>query len=181
LNFKFHKKLIKNIQKSVDKFQNNDYDFNKYNLDIKKFKKDLRNIQFFASGKKKTMVTSEERTKVLQMIAESTISVEEGAALLKALETPEAKAGFGRFRRDTADRRMLRVRVDDTYGKRTRVNVLLPMALVNAGLNIASKYVDEIDSEHAAALIEAIDAGLTGLVLDVDGEVEGEHVKVFIE
>lgn len=127
------------------------------------------------------MVTSEERTKVLQMIAEGKIDVTEGAALLKALEPPEGKRGFSRIRRDTADRRMLRVRVDDGYGKRTRVNVVLPMALVNAGLNIASKYVDEIDSEHTAALIEAIDSGFTGLVLDVEGEVEGEHVKVFIE
>ena len=103
------------------------------------------------------------------------------SAVLRRPKPPEGKRGFSRIRRDTADRRMLRVRVDDGYGKRTRVNVVLPMALVNAGLNIASKYVDEIDSEHTAALIEAIDSGFTGLVLDVEGEVEGEHVKVFIE
>ena len=126
------------------------------------------------------MATSEERIKVLQMIAEGTIGVDEGSALLKALDIPEGKPGFGRLRRDTADRRMLRVKVDDSVGKRTKVNVVLPMALVNAGLNIASKYVDDVNSEHAAALVEAIDAGMTGLVLDVH-ENDGEHVQVFIE
>lgn len=126
------------------------------------------------------MATSEERIKVLQMIAEGTIGVDEGSALLKALDTPEGKPGFGRLRRDPSDRRMLRVKVDDRAGSRTRVNVVLPMALVNAGLNIASKYVDEVNSEHAAALVEAIDAGATGLVLEVH-ETDGEHVQVFIE
>ena len=126
------------------------------------------------------MATSEERIKVLQMIADGTIGVDEGSALLKALDIPEAKPGFGRLRRDTADRRMLRVKVDDSVGKRTKVNVVLPMALVNAGLNIASKYVDEVNSQHAAALVDAIDADATGLVLEVH-ETDGEHVQVFIE
>ena len=127
------------------------------------------------------MVTSEERVKVLAMIEEGKISVEEGATLLKTLEGPEAKQGFGRFRRNTADRRMLRVRVDEAQGGQMKVNIVLPMALVNAGLNIASRYVDEIDREHTAALVEAIEAGDTGKIIDVLDVDDGEHVQVFIE
>lgn len=127
------------------------------------------------------MVNSEERVKVLNMIEEGKISVEEGAALLKTLEGPEAKRRFGRARRDVSDRRQLRVRVDDADGGRLKVNVVLPMALVNAGLNIASRFIDDVDSEQAAALMDAIEAGKTGKiidVLDVDGD---DHVQVFIE
>jgi hypothetical protein len=127
------------------------------------------------------MVNREERVKVLNMIEEGKISVEEGATLLKTLESPEAKQGFGRTQRNVSDRRQLRVRVDDAEGGRLKVNVVLPMALVNAGLNIASRFIDDVDSEHAAALMDAIEAGKTGKivdVLDVDGD---DHVQVFIE
>ncbi len=54
------------------------------------------------------------------------------------------------------DRRTLRVQVDDSHGGRRKVNVMLPMRLVNAGLKIANHYLDEETSEHAAALYEAI-------------------------
>ena len=124
------------------------------------------------------MVSSEERIKVLEMISEGKIGVEEGATLLKSLEgdpTPR------RLRRDLKDRRKLHVRVDDAKGGKLKVNVVLPMALVNAGLNIAGRYMDDETNEHAETLIAAIDAGETGKILDVIDAEDGEHVQVYIE
>lgn len=128
------------------------------------------------------MVTSDERMKVLKMVEEGKISVEDAASLLSTLEgsTPRRRP----LRRPPGaprDPRMLRVRVDDARGGKRKVNVLLPMALVDAGLNIASNYIDEDTEEHAAALIEAIRSGATGKVFDYLDEADGEHVQVFIE
>jgi len=128
------------------------------------------------------MVTSEERLIVLKMIEEGKVSVEDGANLLSSLEgsTPRRPS---RPWPSTAPRdlRMLRVLVNDGHSRKLKVNVTLPMTLVDAGLNIASNYIDEDTDQHAAALIEAIRSGTTGKVLDYIAEDDGEHVQVFIE
>ena len=128
------------------------------------------------------MVTSEERLIVLKMIEEGRVSVEDGANLLSSLEgsTPRRPS---RPRPPAGPRalRMLRVMVNEGRSRKLKVNVVLPMALVDAGLNIASNYIDEDTEEHAAALIEAIRSGTTGKVLDYVAEDDGEHVQVYIE
>jgi len=129
------------------------------------------------------MVTSEERITVLNMIEEGKISIEDGANLLSTLEDRQSPARRTLRRPPGAPRdlRMLRIRVNKGRGGKLKVNVVLPMALVDAGLNIAANYIDEDTEEHAAALIEAIRSGSTGKVLDYLSEVDGEHVQVFIE
>lgn len=124
------------------------------------------------------MVTSNERLKVLKMIEEGTISVTDGQQLLQALnhQTRPKRTTPG----SPKDRRILRVRVDDPSGK-LKVNVVLPMTLVHAGLNIASSFIDGIDEPHALDLAEAIQSGQSGQVLDYRDENGGEHVQVFIE
>ncbi|HSG26334.1 MAG TPA: hypothetical protein VLA32_09470 [Anaerolineales bacterium] len=128
------------------------------------------------------MVTSEERLIVLKMIEEGKVSVEDGANLLSSLEG-SAPRRSPRPRPPAAPRdlRMLRVMVNEGRSRKLKVNVVLPMVLVDAGLNIASNYIDEDTEEHAAALIEAIRSGTTGKVLDYVAEDDGEHVQVFIE
>ena len=128
------------------------------------------------------MVTSEERLIVLKMIEEGKVSVEDGANLLSSLEgsTPR-RPSRPRPPAGPRDLRMLRVMVNEGRSRKLKVNVVLPMALVDAGLNIASNYIDEDTEEHAAALIEAIRSGTTGKVLDYIAEDDGEHVQVFIE
>ena len=124
------------------------------------------------------MVTSEERMKVLEMIEQGKISVEDGAKLLSTLETKQEK----RRTASRTDRRTLRVRVSDTITGKLRVNVALPMGLVDAGLNIASRFADGIiDDEHSELLNEALREGRTGKIIEVLDAEDGEHVEVFIE
>jgi hypothetical protein len=128
------------------------------------------------------MVTSEERLIVLKMIEEGKVSVEDGANLLSSLEgSPARRSPRPRPPAAPRDLRMLRVMVNEGRSRKLKVNVVLPMVLVDAGLNIASNYIDEDTEEHAAALIEAIRSGTTGKVLDYVAEDDGEHVQVFIE
>ena len=100
------------------------------------------------------MVTSEERMKVLQMIEEGKISVEDGAKLLATLEEQSNPSRRARAARST-DPRMLRVRVDDATTNKLKVNLSLPMTLVDAGLNIAANFVDGMGISHTEEIAEA--------------------------
>ena len=130
------------------------------------------------------MTTAEERLKILKMIQEGTISAEEGAKLLKALTTSSQRA---RPRRTASVQiggaRWLRVRVTDMSTGKSKVNVNLPLKLVDAGINIAAQFVpEEMDLDGImTAVNEAIGDNMVGKIVDVvDGE-DGEHIEVFIE
>ncbi|MFN2151263.1 MAG: SHOCT-like domain-containing protein [Anaerolineales bacterium] len=121
------------------------------------------------------MATSEERLKILQMIQDGKITAEDGAKLLAALSEG------GRRQRPISrqtEARYMRVRVTDMVTGKTKVSVNLPLGLVSAGMNIASNFVPEVG---IVDLSDAISAGLTGKVVDVIDEEDGEHVEIYIE
>ncbi len=128
------------------------------------------------------MATIEERMKILKMIEEGKINAEEGAKLLAALadsrRTPppvSAAALTG------GSARWLRVRVTDSVTGKTKVNVNLPMGLVDVGLKIGARFAPEIDSEQMDAINQALKSGLSGKIIDVTDEEDGEHVEIFVE
>jgi hypothetical protein len=124
------------------------------------------------------MVTSEERLKILKMIDEGKISAEEGAKLLAALGESRKTARKPTSSLRTGGARWLRVRVTDMVTGKAKATVNLPLGLVDAGLNIASQYAPGVNFEE---LVEAINAGAEGKIIDVLDEEDGEHVEIFIE
>jgi DUF4097 and DUF4098 domain-containing protein YvlB len=130
-----------------------------------------------------SMTTAEERLKILKMIQDGIITAEEGAKLLKALTSHSEKAQPRRASISVGGARWLRVRVTDMATGKSRVNVNLPLKLVDAGINIAAQFVpEEMDLEGImTAVNEAINDNMVGKIVDVvDGE-DGEHIEVFIE
>jgi hypothetical protein len=130
------------------------------------------------------MTTAEERLKILKMIQDGTITAEEGAKLLKALTTSSQKP---RPRRASVQQvggaRWLRVRVTDMSTGKSKVNVNLPLKLVDAGINIAAQFVpDEVELDSImTAVNEAIGDNMIGKIVDVVDGDDGEHIEVFIE
>ncbi len=124
------------------------------------------------------MATAEERLKILKMIDEGKISAEEGAKLLSALSSSPKPGSRTPMRNAAGSARWLRVRVTDTITGKTKATVNLPMRLVDAGLNIASQYAPNVAFDE---LLEAINAGAEGKIIDVIDEEDGEHVEIFIE
>jgi hypothetical protein len=62
---------------------------------------------------------------------------------------------------------------------KTKVNVNLPLGLVDAGMNIATQYAPDVNFN---AIAEAIRSGqMEGKIVDVIDEEDGEHVEVFID
>lgn len=124
------------------------------------------------------MATTEERMKILKMIDEGKISAEEGARLLSALSQGARVERKAAQRGPGAGARWLRVRVTDSLTGRAKATVNLPMGLVDAGLNIAAQYAPGVAFDE---LMQAINAGMEGKIIDVVDEEDGEHVEIFIE
>lgn len=125
------------------------------------------------------MATNEERMKILKMIDEGKITAEEGAKLLATLsESRKAATRKPSLRGAYGGARWLKVRVTDMVTGKAKATVNLPLGLVDAGLNIASKYAPDVAFDE---LVEAINAGAEGKIIDVYDEEDGEHVEIFIE
>ena len=126
------------------------------------------------------MATIEERMKILKMIEDGKITAEEGAKLLAALadsrRTQPLPTASG-----NSPAKWFRVRVTDVATGRTKVNVNLPMTLVNVGLKMSARFAPELDQEQMNTIAEALKSGAMGKVVDVIDESDGEHVEVFIE
>jgi hypothetical protein len=123
------------------------------------------------------MATTEERMKILKMIDEGKITAEEGAKLLSTLGDSRKNQPKVSLRK-SGGARWLRVRVTDMRTGRAKATVNLPLGLVDAGLNIASQYAPDINFDQ---LLEAINEGAEGKIIDVLDEEDGEHVEIFIE
>ena len=131
------------------------------------------------------MATSEERLKVLKMVQEGKITAAVAAELLKALDSSARKVeaddrstiGFP----GKSGGRFFRVRVTDTDTGRTRVNIRLPVGMVNAGIRMGMRFSPEVEGLDPTRMAEALASGETGQIMDVYDDEDGEHVEVFIE
>lgn len=130
------------------------------------------------------MTSIEERMKILKMIEEGKISAEEGAKLLAALAegrhgslgpTPPNRPG-----RPGAPR-TLRIRVTDTATGRSKASVQIPLALVDAGMKIGAHFAPEVEGVDMTNVMDAMRSGITGKIIDVMDDEDGEHVEIFIE
>ncbi|MDH5605802.1 MAG: hypothetical protein OEY93_02840 [Anaerolineae bacterium] len=125
------------------------------------------------------MASSEERMKILQMVQDGKISAEDGAKLLSALS--EGTQRRNRTPSTPSANRYMRVRVTDTFSGKTKVSVNLPLGLIDAGLSIASNFMPGMAENTAEDIAEAINTGITGKIVDVMDEEDGEHIEIFIE
>lgn len=126
------------------------------------------------------MASSEERMKILKMIEEGKLSAEEGTKLLSALSgpripTPPRPPGM------PGSPRWLRIRVTDTRTGRAKASVQIPLALVDAGMKIGAHYAPEVEGVNMSNVMEAIRSGVTGKIIDVTDEEDGEHVEIYVE
>ena len=124
------------------------------------------------------MASVEERMKILKMIEEGKLSAEEGTKLLAALNVkrplsprPPGVPGGAKW---------LRIRVTDTRTGRSKASVQIPIALVDAGLKIGAHFAPEVDGVDMSNVMEALRSGVTGKIIDVTDEEDGEHVEIYV-
>jgi hypothetical protein len=136
---------------------------------------------------------SEEKRKILEMLADNKISVDEAERLLAAVsETPQETGAVP----GTKGPKYLRVLVEPAPGNKEgdRVNVRVPLNLVRAGLKFASFIPPQVQEKVNAELkekgvpfdlsrfdprdVEALLVHLNDLTVEVEGK---ENVRVFCE
>lgn len=127
------------------------------------------------------MATADERMQILRMIENRQISAEEGARLLSALEDkpgPESPPPPSPQTRG----RWLNVRVTDQRTGKRKVNVRIPLSLVDVGLKLGAKFspvgLEGLDMNQ---IMSAVKAGGMGKIVDVEDEEDGEHVEIYVE
>jgi hypothetical protein len=128
------------------------------------------------------MANSEERMKILKMIEEGKISADEGSKLLAALSdsrrgvpAPPRPSGAG------GSARWLRIRVTDVRTGRSKASVQIPLALVDAGMKIGAHFAPEVEGVDMSNVMNSIRMGVTGKIIDVVDEEDGEHVEIYVE
>lgn len=134
---------------------------------------------------------SEEVLRILKMVEEGKIDSEKGTQLIEALkerreeEEVPVKALPGSNNNISREDLMMKVRVNEKNGN--RVNVNLPIKVISGILAATGKLpinmqgVEGVDiSGMTEALIQAVNGGLVGKIVDVKSE-EGDSVEIIIE
>ena len=121
------------------------------------------------------MSSDEERLQILKMIEGGQITAAEGAKLLDALEAPSRGEG-----RREGSPRWFRVRVTDLNTGKHKVNINLPMKLLDLGAKIGGKFAAPADLD-VEEIVRAIKDGAQGKIIDVEDREDGERVEVYVE
>ena len=137
------------------------------------------------------MATQEERLRILRMIEEDKITAEEGAKLIAALaasrrsEKDERKPSAASSKASSTAQtnlraRWLRLRITNTKSGKQHVNINLPIGLLDIALKIGARFSPELNGLDSEVM-QAINDGTTGKILDVIDEDDGDQVEIFVE
>ncbi|MDR7857322.1 SHOCT-like domain-containing protein [Tissierella sp.] len=123
-----------------------------------------------------------EKMQILNMVKEGKITTEEGVKLLDALEKTDPITSSSSSIKSKA--KWLKIRVFDPEDS-TKVNVTLPISLVNIGVKLAGKFSPEfkeagLTEEDMEEIFAAIKNGETGKIVEVNSD-DGTKVEVIIE
>jgi hypothetical protein len=137
-------------------------------------------------GKEQTMSNEpEERMAILKMIEEDKITAVEGLKLLESLGKegkPAVKpASPPAPRVGGINSRMFRVVVTNLATGRPKVNVTLPLSLVNWGLRVGGRFSKEVEGIDLEELGDILQSNTEGKIIDVMDEEDGEHVEIYID
>ena len=119
----------------------------------------------------------EERTRILNMVKQGKITVEEAEELLAALESKGGASELTALSSDFAKKlKYFRVIVEPEKGdgKKERVNIKIPIAIIRAGAKMTSLLPEDAREKINGAFREK---GL-GMTLD---DIQGDNIEVLIE
>jgi hypothetical protein len=121
-----------------------------------------------------------DRAEILDKLSNGTITAEDAAQLLHSIKPPTSGAASP-SRKANLSGRHLRIRVSNLDTGRDRVNVNLPLTLVETALKLGACYESKIGNINAAEIFEMIESGTQGRLIDVEDWEDGERVEIFVE
>jgi hypothetical protein len=121
-----------------------------------------------------------ERDRILRLIEAGDISASQAAQLLDALVIEQAQPVM---RSERIQNRTMRVWLTDTATRRQKIKLTatLPVPLVGTSLRLLTHLAPQLNETTIRQLIDAIERGLTGRLLDLQDLEEGTRLEIFIE
>lgn len=76
----------------------------------------------------------------------------------------------------------MKIRVRDLDTGRNKVNISLPLGIVDMGLGLARRFGADFDSEYNIdEMWQMIKDGERGVLVDVEDEDDNQHVQIYID
>jgi len=116
-----------------------------------------------------------ERNRVLYMVESGKVTAAQAAQLLDTLDLERSRS------REQSRNRTARVRVTNLATNRQKVNVTIPVSLIQVGLRLGTRLAPQVSGSALEDLLRAIEGGATGRLLDLQDLEEGERVEIFAE
>lgn len=113
-----------------------------------------------------------DKLRIFKMVENGRISAKEGIELLSSLE----KENGLQIRRNSNS--MVKIKVKSDTGD--KINVSIPVSLLDVGLKMGGKYVDNIEGLDLRYVVEMIKSGVNGKILDIESE-DGTIVEIIVE
>jgi len=120
--------------------------------------------------------SGEERLQILKMVEDQSISPEEAARLLEALDRTARKRA--QTRQHAPGPRNIRIKVTDVGTKRTDVDITLPLGLVNTIVSMANRFAPGRVPD-LSALQSQIEGGYVGTLVDIENGQD--RVQIMVE
>ena len=117
----------------------------------------------------------DERNRVLYMVESGKVTAAQAAQLLDTLDVERERS------REQSRNRTARVRVTNLATNRQKVNVTIPVSLIQVGLRLGTRLAPQVSGSALEDLLRAIEGGATGRLLDLQDLEEGERVEIFAE
>ncbi len=122
-------------------------------------------------------MATEERNRILSMVEVGQVSASQAAQLLDTLSMQQEQA------EPRPQNHTLRIWVSDTSSRRSRMKMTatLPVPLVSLSLRMLSHFAPQLNENAVQHVIQAIERGAIGRVLDVQDLEEGKRLEIFVE
>jgi hypothetical protein len=117
----------------------------------------------------------DERNRVLYMVESGKVTAAQAAQLLDTLDLERSRS------REQSRNRTARVRVTNLATNRQKVNVTIPVSLIQVGLRLGTRLAPQVSGSALEDLLRAIEGGATGRLLDLQDLEERERVEIFAE
>lgn len=136
-------------------------------------------IPYEFAGKITLVVNTKEQLRILNMIQDGRITAGEGMKLLEALEDePDSEVTNSTAKPAV---RWLLVRITDLATGLPKVNIKLPVGVVQARIKTGARF--SIGNAHVdtSEITRAIAKGKTGQIVNLRDTEDGEHVQIYLE